>query len=157
MTTRELLDVAIHAARRAGIGLLGAYQRPPQAVEAKIGPTDLVSAADRASEAAIGAVLAERRPGDAILGEEAIADRAGSTGLRWVVDPLDGTVNFLLGIPLWCVSIACEDEAGTLAGVVFDPIRDELFVAARDGRATLDGQVIERTQRASLKASVMTG
>jgi myo-inositol-1(or 4)-monophosphatase len=155
--TRELLDVAVHAARRAGIGLLGAYRRPPQGVEAKNGPTDLVSAADRAAEAAIAAVLAERRPGDAILGEEAIADRAGSTGLRWVVDPLDGTVNYLLGIPLWCISIACEDEAGTLAGVVFDPIRDDLFAAARDRPATLDGVRIARKQRAPLDASVMAG
>jgi myo-inositol-1(or 4)-monophosphatase len=153
----ELTDVAIHAARRAAIGLLEHYQRPPEDVRAKSNPTDLVSAADRAAEAAIAAVLAERRPDDGMLGEEAVANRAGSSGLRWVVDPLDGTVNYLLGIPMWCVSIACEDRDGTLVGVVLDPIRDELFVAARGGSATLDGTAIRRPERASLEASVITG
>jgi len=54
---------------------------------------------------------------------------AGSNGLRWVVDPLDGTINFLFGIPFWCVSVAVQDEAGTLAGVVHDPLREETFTA----------------------------
>ena len=70
-------------------------------------------------------MLARRRPDDGVLGEEGTANRDGTTGLRWVVDPLDGTVNYLSGIPLWCVSIACEDAAGTLAGVVYDPLREQ--------------------------------
>jgi len=120
---RDVLDVAREAALSAGAELTARYGRPAEGLGAKAHPTDLVSDADRAAEAAIAAVLARRRPDDGILGEEGTANREGSTGLRWVVDPLDGTVNYLSGIPLWCVSIACEDAVGTLAGVVHDPLR----------------------------------
>ena len=67
------------------------------------------------------------------MGEEG-DDHPGTSGLRWVVDPLDGTVNFLFGIPQWCVSIACEDSAGALAGVVFDPMRGETGRRPATGR-----------------------
>ena len=76
----------------------------------KSGPTDLVSDADLAAESAIRSVLAARRPGDAILGEE--GGETGDGELRWVVDPLDGTINYLYGIPAFAVSIACEDASG---------------------------------------------
>ena len=109
---RDVLDVAKEAALSAGAELTARYGRPAEGLGAKAGPTDLVSDADRAAEAAIAAVLARRRPDDGILGEEGTANREGTTGLRWVVDPLDGTVNYLSGIPLWCVSIACEDAVG---------------------------------------------
>jgi myo-inositol-1(or 4)-monophosphatase len=90
-------------------------------------------------------VLADRRPGDAILGEE-----GGATGdgeLRWVVDPLDGTINYLYEIPAFAVSVACEDSSGTIAGVVLDPLRDEVFAATRSGEATLNGSLIEVEDR----------
>jgi len=76
-------------------------------------------------------VLAARRPDDGVLGEEGTGDLAGTTGLRWVVDPLDGTVNYLYGLPQWCVSVAVEDVAAgeTLAGVIYDPVRDEEFAS----------------------------
>ena len=96
-----------------------------------------MSETDVAAEQAIRAVLAERRPGDAILGEE-----GGATGdgeLRWVIDPLDGTTNFLYGIPQYAVSVACEDADGAIAGVVLDPVRGEEFSATRSGPAQLDG------------------
>jgi myo-inositol-1(or 4)-monophosphatase len=73
------------------------------------------------------------------------------------VDPLDGTVNYLSGIPLWCVSIACEDAAGTLAGVVYDPLRDQLFSAVRGGAVRADGGSPRMREHASLAASVITG
>src|SRR5215211_1551949 len=113
MTTpqNELLGVAEEAARTAGAELLRRFGRP-EGVETKNGATDLVSAADRAAERAIDEVVSRRRPADGVLGEEGTC-RPGSSGLRWVVDPLDGTVNYLLGLPLWSVSIACEDEHGT--------------------------------------------
>src|SRR3954465_13533951 len=136
---RDVLDVAIEAARSAGAELLDRYGRAPLGASAKSGPTELVSEADRAPQAAIAGVLSRRRPADAVLAEEGGATREGTTGLRWVVDPLDGTFNFLSGIPLWCVSIACEDTAGTLAGVVLDPLRDELFSAVRGGSVRVDG------------------
>ena len=80
---------------------------------------------------------------------------AGTTGLRWVVDPLDGTVNFLAGIPLFCVSIACADSVGTIAGVVFDPVRDELFAGVRGGSLRMDGAVTRPARM--LDAAVVAG
>jgi myo-inositol-1(or 4)-monophosphatase len=153
----DVLDVAIEASQRAGAELTARFVRSPSGVRAKRDPTDLVSDADRAAEAAIADVLNRRRPADGILAEEGTVDRDGTTGLRWVVDPLDGTANFLAGIPLFCVSIACEDASGTLAGVIFDPIREELFAAARGGPVRVDGASPPALQRTSLDAAVLTG
>jgi myo-inositol-1(or 4)-monophosphatase len=154
---RDVLDVAVEAALHAGMELAARYGRPPSGLGTKLGPTDLVSDADRAAEAAIAAVLARRRPDDGILAEEGTATRAGATGLRWVVDPLDGTVNYLSGIPLWCVSIACEDAAGALAGVIFDPLRDELFTAVRGGPVRVDGPLLRERVEDDLAAATIAG
>jgi myo-inositol-1(or 4)-monophosphatase len=105
-------------------------------VSAKSTSTDLVSDADLAAEQAIREHLRERRPLDGFLGEEG-GSAGGSSGLSWIVDPLDGTVNFLFEIPQWCVSVAVRDGAGTVAGAVFDPNRGELFSATREGPARL--------------------
>lgn len=152
----ELLSVAHAAARAAADELLPRFGHSQREVRAKSSPTDLVSEADVSAEAAIRAVLAERRPADAILGEE-----GGATGdgeLRWVVDPLDGTTNFLFGIPQWAVSIACEDADGGLVGVVLDPVRDECFAATRNGPPTLGGETITASARDELAtALVATG
>lgn len=135
----ELLEVAVDAARMAGALLLERVRHGAErSVSAKSTPTDLVSEADTASEQAIRELLAARRPADGFVGEE--GGRAeGESGLSWVVDPLDGTVNFLFGIPQWCVSVAVRDEQETLAGAVYDPNREELFTATRDGSAQLLG------------------
>src|SRR5215216_6570881 len=154
---RDVLDVAIEAARAAGAELVARHRRPPRGVSAKDDPTDLVSDADRAAEAAIAAVLGRRRPHDGVLGEEGTANRSGTSGLRWVVDPLDGTVNYLSGIPLWCVSIACEDAAGTLAGVVYDPMRKQLFSAVRGGAVTVEGLGFREREQDHLSAAEMAG
>jgi len=137
----ELLRIAADAADAAGVLLRDRFGRPDPDVRAKTTPTDLVSEADHAAEDAIRGLLADRRPGDGVLGEET-GDHPGHSGLRWVIDPLDGTVNFLFGIPHWAVSVACEDPGGTVAGVVRDPLRDETFAASRDGPATLNGEPI---------------
>ena len=118
----ELLELASRVAREAGAQLLEAFAGPAIEVESKSTPTDLVSAADKAAEELIIGRISAARPGDGFLGEEG-ADHAGSSGLRWVVDPLDGTANFQFGLPQWAVSIAVEDEHGVLAGVVYDPPR----------------------------------
>jgi len=133
----ELLDIAVEAARMAG-GLLAerVLAGAEREVSSKSTPTDLVSEADLAAERAISELLAERRPQDGFLGEEG-GGVQGSSGLSWVVDPLDGTVNFLFGIPQWCVSVAVRDEQGAIAGAVFDPNRQELFTATRGGPALL--------------------
>jgi myo-inositol-1(or 4)-monophosphatase len=131
-----LLAVAVEAARMAGALLLERAEHGAEAVTSKSTPTDLVSDADLASERAIRGLLASRRPQDGFVGEEGGSAESAS-GLSWVVDPLDGTVNFLFGIPQWCVSVAVRDGEGTLAGAVYDPNRDELFTARRDGPAEL--------------------
>jgi myo-inositol-1(or 4)-monophosphatase len=137
---RQLLAVAHEAAHAAAAELTQRYGRRQSGVRSKSGPTDLVSDADLAAEKAIRSVLAERRPGDAVLGEEGGA--TGNGDLRWVVDPLDGTINYLYEIPAFAVSVACEDSSGTIAGVVLDPLRDEVFAATRSGEATLNGSLI---------------
>jgi myo-inositol-1(or 4)-monophosphatase len=136
----SLLELAVQAARMAG-GLLAerAGRGAEREVTSKSTPTDLVSEADVSSQRAIRELLARRRPDDGFVGEEEGASERGSSGLSWVVDPLDGTVNYLFGIPQWSVSVAVRDDAGTIAGAVFDPNRDELFGATRDGGARLTG------------------
>lgn len=128
----ELLEVAQRAARAGGAELISRWGGPLK-VQTKSTDTDPVSEADLAAERAIRAVLARERPHDAILGEEGGETGAGSA-LRWVVDPLDGTVNYLYGLPTFVVSVACEDEHGGLAGVVYDPVRELTFCATRSGK-----------------------
>ena len=156
VTESELLSVAVAAAHAAAEELMPRFGQSSEGVRAKSTPTDLVSDADVAAEAAIRRVLAERRPDDAILGEEGGASGEGE--LRWIVDPLDGTINFLFGIPAFAVSVACEDASGGLVGVVFDPVRRECFTATRSGPAQLDGAQIAGSTRADLDtALVATG
>ncbi|HEY7965518.1 MAG TPA: inositol monophosphatase family protein [Solirubrobacteraceae bacterium] len=136
----ELLALAERAARRAGALLAARFEAGREtSVASKSTPTDPVSEADLASQRAIRELLAAERPEDSFLGEEEGADQRGSSGIRWVVDPLDGTVNYLYGIPQWCVSIAAFDEHGALAGVVHDPLHSETFTALRGGRAACNG------------------
>jgi myo-inositol-1(or 4)-monophosphatase len=153
--TDDLLAVAVEAARAAADVLVERYEAAggPRDLRTKSTPTDLVSAADLDAERAIRDVLHQRRPDDAILGEEG-DETAGTTGLRWVVDPLDGTVNFLFGLPQWCVSVACEGRVG----VILDPIRGECFDVVAGGSATLDGEPLHPSSRTELAtALVATG
>jgi myo-inositol-1(or 4)-monophosphatase len=151
-----LLEIAIQAAHAAAAELVPRFGREMNEVQAKSSPTDLVSEADVAAEAAIRRVLTERCPGDAILGEEGGATGEGER--RWVIDPLDGTTNFLCGVPQWAVSVACEDTAGGLVGVVLDPNRRELFSATRSGPPMLDAQPIAASGAGDLAtALVATG
>jgi myo-inositol-1(or 4)-monophosphatase len=153
--TGELRALAEEVAREAGAQLLEAFAGPAKEVVAKSTPTDLVSAADEAAQDLIRSRLAAARPDDGFLGEEG-GDETGSSGLRWIVDPLDGTINFLFGIPQWAVSIAVEDADGVLAGVVYDPPRGELWAADRDGPATLDGEPIQASSRTELGTALIS-
>jgi myo-inositol-1(or 4)-monophosphatase len=157
-TPAELLTVAEEAARRAGALLRERFEAGAERrVFSKSTPTDLASEADVAAETVIRDLLAERRPDDVLLAEEGGgAERAERGGLRWIVDPLDGTINFLFRIPQWCVSIACEDERGTLAGVVYDPMRDELFAATLDRATTVDGRAVERAPERPLEQALLS-
>jgi myo-inositol-1(or 4)-monophosphatase len=147
------LAVAVDAARTAAALLLKRYEAGARGVQTKSSSTDLVSEADLEAERAIRAVLAQRRPDDAIVGEEG-DDQAGTSGLRWIVDPLDGTTNYLFGVPQWSVSIACEGQAA----VVLDPIADELFSVRAGAPAMLDGRALQGSRREDLAtALVATG
>lgn len=146
--------IASEAARAAGDVLRERFiMRSELVVRAKSSPTDMVSDADEAAESEIRRVLGARRPDDAILGEE--GGRTGDGALEWVVDPLDGTTNYLYGIPAWCVSVAVRDADGGLAGVVFDPVRDEVFAAERGGAATLNGEPLRRDDDPELAVSLI--
>lgn len=152
--TGELLDLAVEAAHSAGALLLDRFRKPAQGVESKSTPTDLVSDADKASEALILDLISSTRPEDGILSEEG-GGGSSTSGLTWVVDPLDGTVNFLFGIPVWSVSIAIEDDAGELVGVVHHPSTGETFTATRHGGSYLDGKAIRVSERSDLSSALI--
>ena len=151
----SLLEVAITAAQCAGELLLERFGGPATGVRSKASPTDLVSDADRQSEKILLDVIAKERPEDGVVSEESDA-RVSRSGVTWVIDPLDGTVNFLFGIPVWAVSIAIEDRNGTVVGVVHDPTREETFTAVRGAGARLNGDVIRVSERSDL-ASALVG
>ena len=132
--TAELL-VAATAAARAASELL--REARPRAIDSKTNPKDLVTEWDLRSEEVIRAVLEEHTPGVPVLGEEGGlgAGQAPGSAVRWVVDPIDGTVNFAHGLPIWCVSIACEDAAGSVVGVIAAPILGWWYEASRGGGA----------------------
>ena len=153
----DLLAVAREAAETAGALLVPRFGRE-RVLAAKSSPTDAVSEADLAAERAIREVLARRRPDDGVLGEEGTGDVPGTSGLRWVVDPLDGTVNYLYGIPQWCVSVAVQEGEETLAGVIDDPVRGEVFAATADGPARVGDEELAGSDCAELgRALVATG
>lgn len=135
---QELVALAVDAAEAAGRLLLARQQGIRQAAT-KSSPTDPVTEADRAAERLVVEFLRGSRPGDAVLAEEG-TELPGATGLRWVIDPLDGTVNYLYQRAGWVVSIAVEDGAGALVGVVVDPRLGEVFHAVRGGGAFLNGE-----------------
>lgn len=150
---QELLAVAVEVAqsaaelvrrrRREVFGLAGG-DAAAGAVQAKSTPTDPVTIVDTESEELVRSMLARLRPGDAILGEEGGGATARSGGVRWVVDPIDGTVNFLYGIPVYAVSLAAQVDGRSIAGVVVDVVPWRTYAAAAGGGATVteaDGTV----------------
>ncbi|MDI6105398.1 inositol monophosphatase family protein [Actinoplanes sp. NEAU-A12] len=158
--TRELLDLAIRAALAGGAVVRAATGVRPAGH--KSSATDPVTEIDIASEAAITAVLSSARPEDGLLGEEGTA-RAGTSGLRWVVDPVDGTTNLVYGLPHVTISIAVEEltsdgEWRALVGVVHDPARAETFTAVRGHGARLGDAPIRVNDPVPLdRALVATG
>ena len=131
---RALLDLARGIAREAGELVSRLRVEGVEVAATKTSPVDVVTAADRASEELVRRRLREARPDDAVLGEEG-DDVAGTTGVRWVVDPIDGTVNYLYGLPHWSVSIAAERDGVVVAGVVLCPPLEEEYSAVLGGGA----------------------
>ena len=129
-----LLALAEEAADRAGRLLREGRPADLGVAATKSSPIDVVTEMDIAAEKLITGFLAERRPGDGFLGEEG-GVTGGDSGVRWVIDPLDGTVNYLYGLPQWAVSIAAEADGETLAAVVAAPMRGETYRAVLGGGA----------------------
>jgi myo-inositol-1(or 4)-monophosphatase len=137
LPSAELRDIAENAARTAGAYLRGVF-RGDMTVDHKRDRHDLVTEHDRASEEIIVPLLLEGAPGSRIVGEEG-GVRGGPGPVTWYIDPIDGTSNFAQGLAFFCVVIAAESDGEIVAGVVYDPIADRLFVASDEG-AFLDGE-----------------
>ena len=151
----ETQGEACRLAAQAGGQVLKAYFRKldPATIQEKT-KNDLVSEADRASEAVIKRELDQRFPGYGFLGEE-----GGATGPSdqrvWIVDPLDGTLNFVQGFPHWCVSVALWDPEGPIAGCIYDPLREDVFLATRGGGATWNGAPMSVSAQAGLDGAFL--
>ena len=151
----ELLTLAIDIAKRAGELLL---TRPVNlSVDTKTSDIDIVTQMDRASEKLIVDAILAARPEDGIIGEEG-SDRPSKSGYTWVIDPIDGTVNYLYGIPGWCISIAIKDSEGYLVGVVHAPSFAMTWSARRGGGATCNGKPLRCNEPVALdRALIATG
>lgn len=153
----ELLSVALEAAARAGALLRDGRPADLGVAATKTSPIDVVTEMDLAAEKLITDFLAERRPADGVLGEEG-ASTAGTSGVRWVVDPIDGTVNYLYGLPSWAVSIAAEIDGEAAVGVVAAPVRGETYRAVRgEGAFAGDRPLTVRPAPAFGQALIGTG
>jgi fructose-1,6-bisphosphatase/inositol monophosphatase family enzyme len=153
----ELLVIARDLAREASALLLDGLTRHRSEISTKSTRTDMVTEMDRASERLIVDGILERRPHDGIVGEEG-ADVAGTSGIRWLVDPIDGTTNYLYAHPGFAVSIAAQRDGETIAGAVIDPIHNDEFAAAKELGATRNGETAIAPDHADLAtALVATG
>ena len=137
-----LLGLASALARQAGALLLAEAPDRADDVSTKSSRTDMVTAVDVASEALIVGAIERERPHDGVLGEEG-SNRDGTSGVRWIIDPLDGTTNYLYGFPMFAVSIAVEVDGRVEAGAVFHPSLGELFTARRGDGARCNGDPIQ--------------
>ena len=154
------LAFATDLARRAGAILTDSYERIER-IDYK-SKRDVVTNADYASERLVIEAIRERYPGDAMLAEESgehagvLRDDGSNNGRTWVIDPLDGTVNYANGIPYYCVSIGLVVDGAPTVGVIFDPARDDLYVATLDGPATLNDEPITASDKEALSDYVLS-
>lgn len=151
-----LLNIAVKAARRAG-GIINRALRDRSGLEVRAKQAnDFVTGVDRAAEAAIIEIVRRAHPDHAILAEESGALASARDEYRWLIDPLDGTTNFIHGFPQFCVSIAVQRRGTTVHGVVYDAPRNELFTASRGSGAYLDDRRI-RVSRCARLADALVG
>jgi myo-inositol-1(or 4)-monophosphatase len=137
------LQTAAAITRNAGKLALGFFHRRDQLEVELKGMQDLVSLADRQTEDVIREGLSAAFPDDSIIGEEGGTEAAGAAGPLWIIDPIDGTMNFLRGVPYWSVAVALVVDRRLMMGITYDPVHDELFTARRDGGARRNGQAIQ--------------
>jgi len=148
-----MLNVAVMAARRGGDTLIRQMPKLSKLKVEQKGRNDFVSEADLAAERAVIATIQKHYPDHAILAEESGAQ--GESEYTWVIDPLDGTTNFLHSFPVFCVSVALMHNGRVEHGVVYDPLRQELFTASRGQGAQLDGHKIRVTGRVDLERALL--
>ena len=153
--TQQLLDLALTIAKKAGDLLI---DRPASwDLTVKSTAIDIATQMDHASEKLIVESILAARPDDGIIGEEGAA-RESRSGITWVIDPLDGTVNYFYGLPGWNVSVAARDDEGSLVGVVYAPTINSLWHAIRGGGAFHNGEKIRATSGVSIdRALIGTG
>jgi myo-inositol-1(or 4)-monophosphatase len=152
------LNVMIKAARKAGRSLVKDFREVENLQVSSKGPGDFVSRADIAAEAVLKQELRTARPTYGWLGEEGGGEAGEDPTRRWIVDPLDGTTNFLHGLPHWAVSVALEHKGEIVAGVIFDPAKDEMFVAEKGQGAWLNESRLRVSGRtAMIEAIFATG
>lgn len=153
----ELRDLAVRLARQAGQLVVDGRRSGITGADTKSTITDVVTEWDRASERLLVDEILRARPDDGLIGEEG-ASRDGTSGIRWLIDPIDGTTNFLYDLPTYAVSIGVCDDEGALAGAVYIPGLDWMFAAVRGNGATLNGSAIHCSDAAALQtALVATG
>lgn len=152
MDFTQAADVAERAAREGGRILEEWAERFTAREKSR---ANLVTEADFASQEAIHAILGDAYPGHGFLGEEGLNEPASQSEFRWVIDPLDGTGNYVHGFPYYGVSIALEQSGTLVVGVVYDPNRDEIFRAVAGGGATLNGRTLEVSGTDSLSAAMV--
>ena len=150
----ELFDLAVDLAQRASQLLLDEAPDRAEDVATKSSRTDMVTAVDRASEALIVGTIEKERPDDGVLGEEG-SKRDGTSGVRWIIDPLDGTTNYLYGFPVYAVSIGVEVNGEVEAGVVVHPTLQEVFTARRGEGAQCNGATIAVSDKADLSTALI--
>jgi myo-inositol-1(or 4)-monophosphatase len=151
-----MLNTAIKAARRAGNIITRAARDLDRITVTSKGPKDFVTEVDRAAEEAIVETLIEAYPQHGVLAEEGTAgDRNQDAEYVWIIDPLDGTTNFLHGMPQYCVSIALRHHNQVTQGVVYDPVRNDLFTASRGRGAFLNDRRIRVSRRTNLAESLV--
>jgi myo-inositol-1(or 4)-monophosphatase len=155
MARSAILNVMVQAAMKAARGLSRDFNEVEQLQVSRKGPADFVSAADRRAEEVIRAELERARPGYSFLMEESGETRGRDAQHRWIVDPLDGTTNFLHGIPQFAISIALERQGRLSAALVYNPITDELFTAERGAGAFLNDRRLRVASRQSLADAVV--
>ncbi|HEU5273410.1 MAG TPA: inositol monophosphatase family protein [Xanthobacteraceae bacterium] len=155
MLRSALLNVMVAAARKAARGLKRDFGEIEHLQVSLKGPANFVTAADRRAEEVLRAELAKARPGYGFLGEEGGRQEGSDTTHCWIVDPLDGTTNFLHGIPQFAISIALEREGTIVAGLIYNPINEELFIGERGKGAFLNDQRLRVAARRRLSDSVI--
>lgn len=156
MSRSALLNVIVSAVTKASRSLTRDFGEVENLQVAQKGPADFVTAADRKTENKLREELEAARPGYGFLLEEAGEIKGSDATHRWIIDPIDGTTNFIHGIPLVCISVALERSGTLVAGVIYNPIMNELFVAERGRGAYLNDRRIRVTPRRKIEEAVIT-